>query len=106
MNRSSAPTGGDPHGGLPYALAAYTIWGFFPLFFKLLESVPPVEVLAQRILWTLPLCFAIMVFRRQIGAYRSEEHPSELQSLMRTSYAVFCLKKKNETRHSSQKYHN
>src|SRR3546814_1730333 len=26
---------------------------------------------------------------------RSEEHPSELQSLMRTSYAVFCLKKKH-----------
>src|SRR3546814_9170422 len=26
---------------------------------------------------------------------RSEEHPSELQSLMRNSYAVFCLKKKN-----------
>src|SRR3546814_4411743 len=30
--------------------------------------------------------------------YRSEEHTSELQSLMRISYAVFCLKKKNETR--------
>src|SRR3546814_9607855 len=29
------------------------------------------------------------------GAARSEEHPSELQSLMRNSYAVFCLKKKN-----------
>src|SRR3546814_4289277 len=28
---------------------------------------------------------------------RSEEHPSELQSLMRISYAVFCLKKKNNT---------
>src|SRR3546814_2097710 len=28
---------------------------------------------------------------------RSEEHTSELQSLMRTSYAVFCLKKKNST---------
>src|SRR3546814_5691270 len=28
--------------------------------------------------------------------YRSEEHTSELQSLMRISYAVFCLKKKNE----------
>src|SRR3546814_6527087 len=28
---------------------------------------------------------------------RSEEHTSELQSLMRTSYAVFCLKKKNYT---------
>src|SRR3546814_3142096 len=31
---------------------------------------------------------------------RSEEHTSELQSLMRTSYAVFCLKKKNSTTHT------
>src|SRR3546814_1069418 len=30
------------------------------------------------------------------GADRSEEHTSELQSLMRISYAVFCLKKKNK----------
>src|SRR3546814_7047138 len=30
---------------------------------------------------------------------RSEEHTSELQSLMRISYAVFCLKKKNTTNH-------
>src|SRR3546814_2302333 len=31
------------------------------------------------------------------GARRSEEHTSELQSLMRISYAVFCLKKKKKT---------
>src|SRR3546814_8815078 len=31
----------------------------------------------------------------QFGQRRSEEHTSELQSLMRISYAVFCLKKKN-----------
>src|SRR3546814_4052837 len=33
-------------------------------------------------------------------AIRSEEHTSELQSLMRISYAVFCLKKKNKTKHT------
>src|SRR3546814_9488255 len=33
--------------------------------------------------------------RRRIAAPRSEEHTSELQSLIRISYAVFCLKKKN-----------
>src|SRR3546814_8927351 len=33
------------------------------------------------------------VHRDQVGQERSEEHTSELQSLMRTSYAVFCLKK-------------
>src|SRR3546814_3472331 len=33
---------------------------------------------------------------------RSEEHTSELQSLMRSSYAVFCLKKKKHKKHKSQ----
>src|SRR3546814_3811692 len=38
------------------------------------------------------------------GVLRSEEHTSELQSLMRISYAVFCLKKKNKQRnHRNQK---
>src|SRR3546814_9716079 len=32
----------------------------------------------------------------QLDLERSEEHTSELQSLLRTSYAVFCLKKKNK----------
>src|SRR3546814_8033171 len=35
--------------------------------------------------------------RRRAGKGRSEEHTSELQSLMRISYAVFCLKKKKKT---------
>src|SRR3546814_5576432 len=34
---------------------------------------------------------------RRIGLVRSEEHTSELQSLMRISYAVFCLKKNKNT---------
>src|SRR3546814_3099038 len=39
------------------------------------------------------------ILRREIARYaeeRSEEHTSELQSLMRISYAVFCLKKKKQ----------
>src|SRR3546814_6491754 len=41
---------------------------------------------------------AHLLERRGVGDIRSEEHTSELQSLMRISYAVFCLKKK--TRYS------
>src|SRR3546814_6335096 len=37
-------------------------------------------------------------FNSDYGVERSEEHTSELQSLMRTSYAVFCLKKKKTYR--------
>src|SRR3546814_10138444 len=36
---------------------------------------------------------------QSIDIFRSEEHTSELQSLMRISYAVFCLKKKRSTEH-------
>src|SRR3546814_5721050 len=37
------------------------------------------------------------VVRLEVAVVRSEEHTSELQSLMRISYAVFCLKKKQNT---------
>src|SRR3546814_11105781 len=51
----------------------------------------------------------LMKFKRCF--LRSEEHTSELQSLMRISYAVFCLKKKNKTKcdnliNKSTKKHN
>src|SRR3546814_10252475 len=41
--------------------------------------------------------------RAIINIFRSEEHTSELQSLMRISYAVFCLKKKKTTQTNNQK---
>jgi chloramphenicol-sensitive protein RarD len=39
--------------GIVYGLAAYLLWGAFPLFFPLLEPAKPVEILAQRIVWSL-----------------------------------------------------
>src|SRR3546814_10374531 len=47
--------------------------------------------------------WAAQLLVQAIGAVavRSEEHTSELQSLMRISYAVFCLKKKRHTNHPS-----
>src|SRR3546814_7335395 len=40
----------------------------------------------------------ILISARMGGMHRSEEHTSELQSLMRISYAVFCLKKKKNNK--------
>src|SRR3546814_6304080 len=41
-----------------------------------------------------------------VGHVRSEEHTSELQSLMRISYAVFCLKKKKKKNHNNSRHTN
>src|SRR3546814_2761127 len=49
----------------------------------------PLDVLLPMIVGSIPS--AVVVW---LVIYRSEEHTSELQSLMRNSYAVFCLKKK------------
>src|SRR3546814_1876315 len=51
------------------------------------------------------ICAAVLVMwssPRMIWVMRSEEHTSELQSLMRISYAVFCLYKKNNPRNITQ----
>ncbi|HUQ13316.1 MAG TPA: EamA family transporter RarD [Novosphingobium sp.] len=47
------------------ALAAYTIWGFLPLYIALLRRVAAFELVAWRVIFTLPLCLAIVALRRQ-----------------------------------------
>lgn len=40
--------------GLVYGTLSYIIWGFFPLYFKILEDVSPMHMLTQRIAWSVP----------------------------------------------------
>src|SRR3546814_10467360 len=49
------------------------------------------------------ILFVVFVESRHIVQRRSEEHTSELQSLMRISYAVFCLKKKKNNKTMTHK---
>src|SRR3546814_5579782 len=56
-----------------------------------------IEGFAQRLLDDAPPKFVLIAHAMGgFVAFRSEEHTSELQSLMRNSYAVFCLKKKKK----------
>lgn len=61
----SSSTPSSVQSGLPAALGAYLIWGFLPLYLILVQSVPAVEFVAWRIVWTLPLCLLIVTVRRQ-----------------------------------------
>jgi chloramphenicol-sensitive protein RarD len=69
--------------GVPHAILAYVIWGFIPVFFKLLGNVPPIEIVAQRILWSVPLLMIILFFRKQIGEFKAIFHnKTHLRNLM------------------------
>ncbi|MFA5973426.1 MAG: EamA family transporter RarD [Lentimicrobiaceae bacterium] len=50
--------------GLVYALISYGIWGVFPLYWKMLLHVPPQQILAHRIVWSLIFLFIILAWRR------------------------------------------
>ena len=53
--------------GIWAGIAAYTMWGLFPIYFKVTAEVSPAELLAHRIIWSVPFGFAIILLRRQIG---------------------------------------
>lgn len=55
------PSSGDSPRGLFLAVTAYVIWGFLPLYMKALAHVPPVEIIAHRILWSLPVAGLILL---------------------------------------------
>ncbi|MGI1663254.1 EamA family transporter RarD [Palleronia sp. KMU-117] len=58
---SPATDGGDSLGGFLYALAAYLMWGVLPLFMKAVAHIPPVEVLAHRVVWSVPIALAVLL---------------------------------------------
>lgn len=51
--------------GLMAGIMAYAIWGAFPIYFKITESVGALEILAHRIVWSLPFALIIIALRRQ-----------------------------------------
>src|SRR3546814_2673082 len=75
-----------------------------PLRFVLDVALVPGRKLAREDVEAVRENLVMRGFHLQLppGTDRSEEHTSELQSLMRISYAVFCLKKKTNNKHKSQ----
>lgn len=60
----SRPRATFDRAGLAAALGAHAVWGSMPLYLLLVKSVPAVEFVAWRILFTLPLCGAIIAWRK------------------------------------------
>ena len=54
------PSTGDSLRGLGFALTAYLMWGVLPLYMKAVAHISPAEVVAHRILWSLPIAGAVI----------------------------------------------
>jgi chloramphenicol-sensitive protein RarD len=61
MNSDSAA---HPRTGFVLGLLAYGLWGVLPIYFKALAAVPPVDIVAHRVLWSLPFLLLIIALSR------------------------------------------
>ena len=65
--------------GVLYALSAYVLWGLFPLYFKALEQVPALQILAHRMAWSLLVVVLLLaVLRRWSWLRLLREQPAIL----------------------------
>jgi chloramphenicol-sensitive protein RarD len=69
MNQT--PKNPDTLRGFCFALTAYLLWGFLPLFMKELAHIPPMEVVAHRVVWSVPIAAVVLWMTGQLGDLRA-----------------------------------
>lgn len=75
--------------GLVQALIACTFWGVMPIYFKLLQSIPPLEVVAHRVIWSVPLLIVILWLRKNLtGLKAALADPKILRFLLLSSIFI------------------
>lgn len=50
--------------GIVYAIMAYLLWGFFPIFWKVIKFIPPYEILCHRIIWSFVFLSVILTSKK------------------------------------------
>lgn len=78
MNKANRPAGATAHtahagsgGGFLLGLAAYGLWGILPIYFKLIATVPAFDIVAHRVLWSLPYLAVLILLSRGWPRVRS-----------------------------------
>ncbi len=65
-----------------FALAAYTMWGIAPMYFKLLTSVPALEIVMHRIVWSvLVLCLLLVIRKKFNQVFKAIRDPKIIATL-------------------------
>lgn len=69
--------------GVLFALAAYGMWGFAPMYFKLLQDMPALEIMVHRIVWSVAALFILLVaLRHHHKVFRVLQSPKTLMILL------------------------
>ncbi|WP_090219835.1 EamA family transporter RarD [Litoreibacter janthinus] len=56
-----SPKSEDSPAGLAFAISSYFLWGFLPLYMKMLSHVPAAEVVVHRVIWSIPIAGLVLI---------------------------------------------
>ena len=70
MSTIPDPNSDSPR-GLVFALAAYVLWGFLPLYMKSLDHISPFEIIAHRVIWSLPIAAGVLIWQGRTSDVRA-----------------------------------
>lgn len=74
-----------------FGVAAYVMWGIFPLYFPLLEPASPFEILAHRIVWSFLILLGVVVLLRRVGAVRAVVGDRRKLGLLAVAAVAICF---------------
>jgi chloramphenicol-sensitive protein RarD len=62
MSKPNPSTSGDTLSGFGFAFGAYFLWGFLPIYMKMLSHLPSAEIVAHRVIWSVPIAGLLLIY--------------------------------------------
>ena len=89
MNGERTRTSSHARTGFALGLAAYALWGVLPIYFKIIEALPAVDIVAHRVIWSLPfLAVLILVSRGWLKVEQAVRHRRTIGMLTATAVLI------------------
>jgi chloramphenicol-sensitive protein RarD len=81
----------DSPSGLAFAVSAYFLWGFLPLYMKAVAHISPAEVVAHRVIWSVPFALVVLVLLRRTSDIRAALASPKMILMAATTAAVISV---------------
>ncbi len=77
--------------GFAFGIAAYALWGILPIYFKALTGVPAIDIVAHRVLWSVPFLAALLVWMAGWGEVRAALRQRRTVLLLMTTAVLIAI---------------
>ena len=91
MADSSAISPADSRKGFFLALAAYLLWGFLPFYMKAVAHIPPAEVVAHRIVWSVPIAGLVLIWLKRTDDLKIAIRTPRMLSMAALTAAIISV---------------